>query len=61
MFQDVTGAINKAIANGEFTSLLEENVAKCGKECTELVGASVDEASFVSNGVVVSCMFHMSQ
>ena len=62
VFQDVTGAINSAIANGEFTSVLEENVAKCGKECAQLVGAIVtDEASFVSNGIVVSCMFHMSQ
>ena len=62
VFQDVTGVINSAIANDDFTSFLEENVAKCGKECTELVGAIVtDEASFVSNGVVVSCMFHMSQ
>ena len=61
VFQDVTGAINSAIANGDFTSVLEENVEKCGKECTQLVGAIVtDEASFVSNGVVVSCMFHMS-
>lgn len=62
VFQDVTGAINTAIGNGDFTSVLEENVAKCGKECTQLVGAIVtDEASFVSNSVVVSCMFHMSQ
>ena len=55
VFQDVTGAINSAIANGEFTSVLKENVAKCGKGCAQLVGAIVtDEANFVSNSVVVS-------
>jgi len=48
--------------HGDFTLVLEENVEKCGQDCTQLVGAIVtDEASFVSNGVVVSCMFHMSQ
>ena len=60
VFQDVTGAINSAIANGEFTSVLAENVAKCGKGCAQLVDATVTDGAFVSNVIVVSSVFHVS-